>query len=123
MAKQIIAVTGEYAKQDGTQGANFTEIGVVMVSQNGAEYALLDPTINLAGVLLKQNAMAMAKGEQLRDRVMCSVKERQPKQQQGGYGQPAQNQQQRQPQRPAQQQRPAPQPQPNLDQFDDDMPY
>lgn len=137
MAKQIFAVTGEYTKQDGTQGANFTEIGAIMVSQNGREYALLDPTVNLAGVLLKQNAIAMAKGEQLRDMVMCSVKERQP--QQSNYGnQPTQNHQQRQPQqqqyvhpltpqdrsapqpqRPTQQQRPpAHQPQ---DQFDDDI--
>lgn len=101
MAKQIIAVTGEYQKQDGTQGANFAEIGVVMTSQNGRDYALLDPTINLAGILLKQNALAAAKGEQPRDMVMCSVKERQQgnnaKTQQGYNQEP----QQRQP--PAQQ--------------------
>lgn len=118
MAKQIVAVTGEYTKQDGTRGANFTEIGAIVVSQNGREYALLDPTVNLAGILLKQNAMAMAKGEQLRDMVMCSVKERQPQQQpqQSNYGnQPAPNQQQRQTQ---QQGASSQQPQ---DQFDDEI--
>lgn len=133
MAKQIVAVTGEYTKQDGTQGANFTEIGAIMVSQNGREYALLDPTVNLAGVLLKQNAMAMARGEQLRDMVMCSVKERQHQSsqpanqsarhpQQNGYGAQQQarpsNQQAARPQQrqPAQHQQPQ-------DQFDPDIPF
>lgn len=119
MAKQIIAVTGEYQKQDGTQGANFAEIGVVMTSQNGRDYALLDPTINLAGILLKQNAIAVAKGEQPRDMVMCSVKERQP----GNNAQPKKgyNQAPQQRQAPAQQgyqPRQAPQPQ-GMDDFDD----
>lgn len=136
MAKQIIAVTGEYQKQDGTQGANFAEIGVVMVSQNGREYALLDPTINLAGILLKQNAIALAKGEQARDMVMCSVKERQQNNGggQGGYGQQA-PQQQRAPQgngyAQSQQQNAnaqqtaashSRQPAPNYGGFDDDIP-
>lgn len=105
MKKNIAAVVGEYTKQDGSQGAEFIDIGVIMTSQNGAEYALIDPAVNLAGVLLKQNELALKKGQQTRSMVMCSVKERQ--QQQGSYQQPQQNYQQ-QPQRTAQQ-RPAPQ--------------
>jgi hypothetical protein len=131
MAKQIIAVTGEYQKQDGTQGANFAEIGIVNTSQNGREYALLDPCVNLAGILIKQNAMALAKGEQARDMVMCSVKERQQNNGggQGGYGQQAAPQ--RPPEQPAYSQAPprqARQPSPpqhngSMDGFDEDIPF
>ena len=129
MAKQIIAVTDEYQKQDGTQGANFAEIGIVNTSQNGREYALLDPCVNLAGILIKQNAMALAKGEPARDMVMCSVKERQQNNGggHGGYGQQAAPPQQRPPAQPAYNQ--APQQQqtprshaPNYGEFDDGFP-
>ena len=76
MSKKIVAVTGEYIKSDGTQGANFTDIGVINISNGGKEYALIDPCVNLAGVLLKQNALAEKRGDPLRDMVMCSVMER-----------------------------------------------
>lgn len=97
MAKKIVAVVGEYQNQQGEQKAEFCEIGVVNVSQNGKEYVLLDPTVNIAGVLAKQNALAMKKGEQVRDMVMCSLLERdnqgQQAPQQQGYGQPQSPQQ------------------------------
>lgn len=90
MAKKIVAVVGEYTNQQGEQKAEFCEIGVVNVSQNGKEYVLLDPTINIAGVLAKQNALAAKKGEPIRDMVMCSLFDRdsqQQGQQNNGYQQ------------------------------------
>lgn len=128
MTKKIVVVTGEYQKQDGTKGANFTEVGIINTSQNGKEYSLLDPAVDLAGLLLKQNAIAAAKGEPPRDMVMCSVIQRQqsaapaPAPQQGGYNQqPAPQQNYNQTPRQQYNQRPGPQPQQGNVGFDDDI--
>ena len=103
MTKKITAVTGEYVAQDGTQKAEFTDLGVIILGKNGKEYLMLKPEINLAGVLIKQNALAVKRGEQPRDMVMTSILEQQAQgapqqgqQPQQGYQQPQQ--------RPAQQQ-------------------
>lgn len=95
MTKRLVAVTGEYiSKQDNQQKAEYTEIGVIITGKNGKEYALLDPAINLAGVLLKQNALAAKRGEAPSDRVMLSVFEHDNQQQAPqGYGQAPQQQQ------------------------------
>lgn len=95
MAKRLVAKTGEYQKDGQTKG-EYVKIGVVLSNQNG-EYMLLDPAVSLAGVLAKQNALAMSKGEQVRDNVMISVfdddnQQQQAPQQQGGWGQPQQPQ-------------------------------
>ena len=83
MAKRLVAKTGEYQK-DGQMKGEYTKIGVVLSNQNG-EYMLLDPAVSLAGVLAKQNALAMTKGEQVRDNVMISIFEDENQgQQQGG---------------------------------------
>lgn len=86
MTKRIVAVTGEYVNRDNEQKAEFTEIGVIGVGSNGKEYVILDPTVSIAGVMAKQNALAAKRGEQARDSVMASLIENQP-QQQGGYQQ------------------------------------
>jgi len=94
MKKELVAVTGEYQNQQGEQKAEFTKIGVIMTSQNGKEYALLDPSISLSGVMAKQNALAVKKGEAPSSNIMCSVMQRDNNQQgqQGGYQQqPQQN--------------------------------
>lgn len=135
MTKRLVAVTAEYINKEGQQKAEYTEIGVIITGKNGKDYALLDPAINLAGVLLKQNALAAKRGEAPSDRVMLSLFEQDNQQgQQGGYQQPAQGYQQSQQQRPQQQQqrqqqgRPAPQGyQPQMGQnpnygFDDNIP-
>ena len=110
MSKRLSAVVGEYTK-DGQQKAEWQNVGVLIVGKNGKEYALLDPAVNLAGVLLKQNVLAAKKGEQPSDMVMSSVFEetnqaqgqnnqqqgyQQPQQQQGGFQQNQQPQQQQQ---------------------------
>lgn len=96
MTKRIVAVTGEYQNGQGEQKAEFTNIGIVGVSSNGKEYVLLDPSVSIAGVLAKQNALAFKRGEPIKDMVMCGVFENdssqnQP-QQQSGWGQPQQPQ-------------------------------
>lgn len=95
MTKRLVAITGEYvSKQDNQQKAEYTEIGVIITGKNGKDYALLDPAINLAGVLMKQNALAAKRNEPPSDRVMLSVFEQdnqQQGQQQQGYQQTMQH--------------------------------
>jgi len=113
MTKRLSAVTGEYTK-DGQQKAEWANIGVIITGKNGKEYVLLDPTVNLAGVLLKQNVLAGKKNEAPSDMVMTSVFEenqgannnKQP-QQQGGYAPQQGGFQQKAPQQGYNQQPPA----------------
>lgn len=73
MAKRLVAKTGEYTnKQTNETKGEYTKIGVILSGDNG-EYMLLDPTVNLAGVLIKQNVYAMQQGKQQRESIMVSV--------------------------------------------------
>lgn len=91
MAKRIVAKTGEYQKEGQTKG-EYTKLGVMLANDNG-EYMLLDPSISLAGVLIKQNALAAKSGGKQRDMVMISIFEddnnqnQNSNQQQGGFQQ------------------------------------
>ena len=74
MTKRLAAITGEYvSKQDNQQKGEWTNVGVLIIGKNGKEYAMLDPAVNLAGILLQQNLLAMKKGEAPSDMVMLSV--------------------------------------------------
>ena len=95
MAKRLVAKVGEYQKDGQTKG-EYQKIGVLMQSNDGGEYMLLDPSINLAGVLLKQNALAATKGGQARDSVMISVFDDSAQQQGQGYQHQNQGYQQQQ---------------------------
>ena len=75
--KRLSAVTGEYVNKENQQKAEWTNVGILNVDKNGKEYVLLDPLYSAAGVLAKQNALAIKRGEQVRDMVMCSVFEEQ----------------------------------------------
>ncbi len=92
MAKRLVAKVGEYQKDGETKG-EYVKIGVILSNNNG-EYALIDPTINLAGVLMKQRILNPQKGG---DSVMCGIYEDQPRQQsqqnhqQGGQQRQQQN--------------------------------
>ena len=85
--KKISIANGTYIGQDGQQKTNWVKVGVIGVSQNGKEYVLLDPTINLAAF----------KREDGKDMVMCTVYDdsqqnsTQSNQQQGYQQQPQQN--------------------------------
>lgn len=121
MTKRLVAKVDEYEKDGQTKG-KYVEVGVILSNDNG-EYALLDPTVNLAGVLQKQNMLGRKKQQQPRDMVAVSIfdNSNQNNQQQGGWGQPQQPQQQAQPKQ--QRQQPAPQyNEPPMD-FDDDIPF
>ena len=71
MAKRIVAKTGEYQKDGQTKG-EYTKLGVILNNDNG-EYMLLDPSVSLAGVLIKQNALAAKTNGQQRDMLMVSI--------------------------------------------------
>lgn len=117
--KKISAVIGEYQK-DGQTKAEWADVGVILQSNNGKEYMLLNTEISLSGVLAKQNVLAMSKNEKVRDNVMCSIiedsnqgQQNNNQQQQSGYQQQGQ---QPQGQQTAQQhQQPQPQPQQGYD--------
>jgi len=93
MAKRITAKVEEYQKDGETKG-KYVEIGVILDNDNG-QFILLDPTVNIAGVLAKQNAMEFKKGGQMRENVMCSIfdNDNQQSNQQGGFQQQAPQQQ------------------------------
>ena len=89
MTKRLAVKVDEYQKDGQTKG-KYTEIGVLMPSNDGGEYLLLDPTVNLAGVLMKQNALAAKHGKQIRDSIMVSVfdgQQQSQQQQPGGFQQ------------------------------------
>lgn len=89
MTKRLVAKTGTYTNNQNETKGEYTKIGVLMQSNDG-EFLLLDPCVNLAGVLVKQNALAMQEGKQVRDSVMVSVFEQDNNQQQQGQQQPQQ---------------------------------
>ena len=72
MAKRIVAKTGSFTNQQNEVKGEYTKLGVILTNDNG-EYMLMDPCVNLAGVLLKQNALAAKTGGQQRDMVMVSI--------------------------------------------------
>ena len=78
MTKDVVAKTGEYTNRDGETKSEWIKIGVILSNQNG-EYMLLDPAVNLAGVLTKQNMLAAEKRKQGDEKartgtsVMCSI--------------------------------------------------
>jgi len=95
MTKRIMAKVETYEKDGQTKG-KYVEVGVILSNQNG-EYALLDPTVNLSGVLQKQNMLNSKAGQPMRDMVMVSIFEQQQQQpQQQAPQQPQQQQQQQQ---------------------------
>jgi len=89
MAKDIVASVGKYTNNNGEEKYNNVKVGVIL-EKNGKEFALIDPTVNIAGVLAKQNMLNHAEGKQIRDSVMCSIfdnSNRQPQQSQQGVNQ------------------------------------
>ncbi len=96
MAKRLVVKTGEYTNNQNETKGEYTRIGVMMDGDNGP-YLLLDPCVNLAGCLTKQNMMNHKNGKKVRDSLLVSVFEddnqnQAPQQQQRQA--PPQNQQQ-----------------------------
>ncbi len=103
--KKLVIKTGEYEKYGKTKG-EYLKLGVVLNNDNGS-YVLIDPSINLAGALIKQNLMAEKAGKPARNMLMVSI-----------FTDDNQGQQPHQQQSPQNQ---APQQQNN--DFDDDIPF
>ena len=82
--KDILAVTGNYTDKSGQEKAEFLKVGAIGVSQAGKEYVILDPTVNIAGALFKQNLNNHAQGKSPQKGLMCSVFDRQQSQPQQG---------------------------------------
>jgi len=78
MAKRLVVKVGEYQKDGETKG-EYIKVGVILHGDKG-EYALLDPTVNMAGALLKQRVMNQGKQNKGKgDVVMCSIFTDEPK--------------------------------------------
>ena len=93
--KKLLFKTGTYTNQQGETKNNYVELGAILQGDDGSEYAIIEPTVDLAGVLLKQNALAAKQGKPARDSIMCGIFDKQQNQQQaGGFQQQAPQQQQ-----------------------------
>ena len=75
MAKlyDVTIKTGEYTDNSGQTKGRYTKIGVVMSGSDGGQFMLLEPQVDIAGCLMLQNNLAVAKGQPPRDSVMCSM--------------------------------------------------
>ena len=71
MTKRIAAKIGSYEKDGQTKG-EYVDIGVILNNDNG-EYVLLNPTVDLAGVLMKQRMLAQETGKKAGGSVIASV--------------------------------------------------
>lgn len=70
--KRLAVKVGEYEKNGETKG-EYVRLGVIMTNNDGGEYLLLDPAVNLAGCLTRQNMMNHKKGKKTGDKLLCSV--------------------------------------------------
>lgn len=122
--KKLSVAVGSYEK-DGQQKTKWLNIGIINISQNGKEYMLLDTTVCLAGILLKQNAKSLAEGKQPSENVMVNIFDENRGNQ--GFNQPqGSNQQAFKPQQNQQQPQQAtkqPQDGGGFDDFDPDIPF
>jgi len=57
--KKLSVAGRKYQKQDGSEGTEWTNLGILNTNANGKEYILLDPKINLAGLPIGENGMVM----------------------------------------------------------------
>ena len=70
MAKRLVAKVDTYKDREGNDKGKYVEIGVILSNDNG-EYALINPDVNLAGVLMKQRVNLPKGGKG--DMVMCGI--------------------------------------------------
>lgn len=130
MARRLVMKISEYEKDGQTKG-EYVELGVILENDKG-EYALINPHVDLAGVLMAQRILAQKTGRKLGDKVACSIFDNN---QNGGHQAPQQGYQQNygamplqsgRPQQPQRPQQPAPQTGHNQglpDDFMDDVPF
>lgn len=76
MSKRIVVKTGKYTNAQGEEKGEYVKVGVILSNDNG-EFILLDPSINMAGLLLKQQINGIAKAGS--DSVIASIFTDEPK--------------------------------------------
>ena len=72
MAKKLLIKVGSYTNRDGEKKNRYVEVGALLV-KDGNEFALLDPSVSLAGAHALQRVNDHAEGRKPGDRIMCSV--------------------------------------------------
>jgi len=70
MAKRIVVKVGSYTNAQNETKGEYVKVGVILSNDNG-EFILLDPSINMAGLLLKQQINGIAKNGS--DSVIASI--------------------------------------------------
>ncbi len=60
MAKRLMMKVGTYKDREGKDKNEWMRLGVLLENNNG-EYALVDPAVNLAGVMMKQRMLDPSK--------------------------------------------------------------
>lgn len=84
--KKLLLKTGTYTNNQGETKNNYVELGVILQGNDGGEYAIIEPTVDLAGVLIKQNTQALKDGKEVRDSIMCGIFDKQQNNQQPQQG-------------------------------------
>jgi len=72
MAKSISAKIETYKNKDGETKNKYIDVGVILENTHG-EYVMLDPAVDLAGVLMKQRLLAQETGKKAGGSVICSI--------------------------------------------------
>ena len=72
MTDRLVIKTGEYNNNSGETKGEYVRLGVLMQGENGP-YILLEPTVDLAGCLTKQNIMNHKNGRPVRGNLMVSI--------------------------------------------------
>jgi len=71
--KRLAIKVGEFTGKDGKTKGDYIRLGSIMQSKDGGEYMLLDPSVSLAGALIKQNAYNNSQKKPMRPSLMVSV--------------------------------------------------
>ena len=77
MAKKLVAKVGEYTNREGETKGRYVNVGVIL-EKDGNEFLLLDPTLNLAGILIQQRLFNPQKAG---EKVLVSIFTDEPRQQ------------------------------------------
>jgi len=73
MAKTLSAKVGEYTNSENQTKGEYVRVGVMLQGNDSGEFLLLDPSVNIAGCLTKQNLLNHKAGKQIRDSLLVSI--------------------------------------------------
>lgn len=68
----IVVATGSYTDSTGQEKKRWTNLGAMMENENGP-YLLLDPTVSLPGLLMKQRLLNQKEGKTPGESILASV--------------------------------------------------